>query len=195
MMRALALSRPSAPAQPPTVEAAPPALASLPAGHLSRARERQFATMARAFARHGGLVEGDEAAWLLRRYARLPISALARWIVEGRVVSFCRQGRRLVPLFQFTPCEMSLRPGIAEAAGALAAHGDEWAIARWFALANDWLDGRLPVDVVEADPDAVVRAACAATPAATAPAGRRALAVRWRPAPVARPGHATRWIR
>jgi len=193
-MRALALSRPCGHAQQPTVDA-PPAVASLPAGHLSRARERQFATMTRAFARHGGLVDGDEAAWLLRRYARLPISALARWIVEGRVITFAWQGRRLVPLFQFTPCEMSLRPGIAEVACALVMHGDEWAIARWFALPNDWLDGRAPVDVVELDPDAVVRAARAATPVATAPTGRRALGVRWRPAPVARPGHATRWIR
>ena len=194
-MRALAPSRPCGPAQPPTVESAPAAPASLPAGHLARARERQFATMTRAFARHGGLVDGDEAAWLLRRYARLPISALARWVVEGRVVSFAWEGRRLVPLFQFTPCEMTLRPGIAEAARALVAHGDAWAIARWFALPNDWLDGCAPVDILESDPVAVVRAACAATPAATAPTGRPPLAVRWRPAPVARPGHATRWIR
>jgi hypothetical protein len=134
----------------------------MPIGHFRRAEERQFATMEHAFARHGGLVGGEEAAWLLRRHAGQPISALARWIAEHRVVSFTWQSRLLVPLFQFKPCEMSLRAGVAEAALALAARFDDWAIALWFAQPNDGLDERAPVDVVALDPAAVARVAQAA---------------------------------
>jgi hypothetical protein len=156
-MNAHVLSRPEGPAW-----ASARAVPSMPIGHLRRAEERQFATMELAYARHGGLVGANEAAWLLRRHAGQPISAIARWIGEHRVVSFTWQARLLVPLFQFTPCEMCLRPGVAEAARALAARCDDWAIALWFAQPNEALDERAPVDVVALDPLAVARAAHAA---------------------------------
>jgi hypothetical protein len=156
-MSALFLPHPECPTRPAGV--APLAVASMPLGHLRGAEERQFATMDGAFARHGGMVRADEAAWLLRRHAGRPISALARWIVERRVVSFTWQERLLVPLFQFTPCEMRLRAGVTEAARALATRFDDWAIALWFAQPNEWLDERAPVDVIEIDPAAVTMAA------------------------------------
>jgi hypothetical protein len=159
-MSAVVLSRQECPALPGEVD--PFVVPSMPIAHLRRAEERQFATMERAYARHGGVVGSDEAAWLLRRHAGQPISVLARWIVERRVVSFTWQARLRVPLFQFTPCEMSLRAGVAEAARALGARSDDWAIALWFAQPNEWLEERAPVDVIELDPEAVARAARAA---------------------------------
>jgi hypothetical protein len=159
LMSASVLPYPECPARPPAP--GPVVVAPSPIGHLRRAEARQFATMEHAYARRGGLVGGDEAAWLLRRHAGHPISVLARWIVERRVVSFTWESRLLVPMFQFTPCEMSLRAGVSEAARALSGRFDDWTIALWFARPNEWLGERAPLDVVELDPVAVTQAALA----------------------------------
>jgi len=182
-MSACVLTYPDCPAKPGAVE--PPVASSVPLGHLRRAEARQFATMEHAFGRRGGLVGANEAAWLLRRHAGHPISALARWIAERRVVSFTWQAQLLVPLFQFVPCEMGLRPGVAEATAALVAQHDDWAIALWFAQPNEYLGEHAPLDVIEQDPAAVVRAACAMDKGRellTEVAGRAA-AARLRPMP------------
>jgi hypothetical protein len=48
-----------------------------------------------AFQRTGGLASGAELTFLLRRRTSQPISMLARWIVQRRVVSFRWQGEYL----------------------------------------------------------------------------------------------------
>jgi hypothetical protein len=126
---------------------------------LRAAEERQFATMDRAFARHGGLADATDVAWLMRRYRGHPVTLLGQWISQRRVLSIPWQSRRLVPLFQFIPTEMTLRGAAVDAARELAAVHDDWGVALWFAQPHALLAERPPVDVLQGDGPAVIRAA------------------------------------
>ena len=78
-----------------------------------RLEDRQFLAMSRAYARSGGLASGDEIARRLRRREAQPLSTIARWIVDRRIVSLDWQSQMLIPLFQFdlTDIEFSTVPG------------------------------------------------------------------------------------
>ena len=123
------------------------------------ALERQFAAMASAYSRHGGLATGDAVAEMLRTRSSQPISTLARWIVDRRIVSFTWRSRLLVPLFQFDPANMAPRPCVLDALGELSPPFDDWELALWFVEPNAWLGDRPPIDVVDADPAELVQAA------------------------------------
>lgn len=85
-------------------------------------------------------------------------AALAhRWKQEGRILSVIHQGAEIFPGFQFDengqPRE-AIRTIISTLAGR-----SQWGIALWFIVANGWLDGRRPVDLLESDVEAVENAA------------------------------------
>jgi len=111
------------------------------------------------YGRTGGLAGGDELTLLLRRRTSQPISMLARWIVERRVVSFGWQGEYLVPMFQFDRTDMGVRHSVSAVLDELDGTFDDWELASWFALPNTWLGDDTPVDVLRRDPHAVVQAA------------------------------------
>jgi len=133
--------------------------ASLPAHRGRRVEDQQFAAMAQAYRRSGGLAGGDEIARLLRRRSEQPISMLARWIVGRGVLSFVWQSRTLLPMFQFELSDMSLRPGMAGVVQELAEVCDDWDLALWFAQPSCWLRDAAPADAIADDPAAVLRAA------------------------------------
>jgi len=112
-----------------------------------------------AFQRTGGLVSGHELTFLLRGRTSQPISMLARWIVERRVVSFEWHGETLLPMFQFDRADMSVHRDVAAILDELEGTFDDWELATWFALPNAWLKDRSPVDVLALDPNAVRHAA------------------------------------
>src|SRR3954454_99645 len=74
--------------------------------------DQEFRTMRRAFRRSGGISHGDEIARRVSEHADQPISKVARWIVNNEALAFEWNGQTMLPLFQFDPCSMSLRPGI-----------------------------------------------------------------------------------
>jgi hypothetical protein len=113
----------------------------------------------RAFGRTGGIVSGDELTFLLRTRTSQPISMLARWIVERRVVSFGWHGEYLVPMFQFDRADMTVRRPVSAILDELDGTFDDWDLATWFALPNTWLDDEAPVDVLSRDPHATLQAA------------------------------------
>jgi hypothetical protein len=125
--------------EPPPRQSLRPSASSWRADADPRASE-----VVEAFRRTGGLVSGEELTLVLRRRTSQPISMLARWIVERRVVSFGLRGEYLVPMFQFEgptwPCGAASRPVLAELKGVF----DDWDLATWFALPNDWLGGHAP---------------------------------------------------
>lgn len=112
-----------------------------------------------AFRRTGGLVSGDELTFLLRARTSQPISMVARWIVERRVVSFAWHGEYLVPMFQFEGGDMTVRRDVSVILDEFAGAFDDWELAAWFALPNAWLGDAAPLDVLALDLDAVLQTA------------------------------------
>jgi hypothetical protein len=125
----------------------------------SSATESRSAAMVKVYERAGGLMRSEEVLFLLRRRSSQPLSLLARWIVDQRVVTFEWQADRLVPMFQFDLADMSIRPEAGAVLAELAGAFDDWELASWFAEPNAWLQGRSPVDVLQADTPAVLEAA------------------------------------
>jgi hypothetical protein len=143
-------------AQPVSLPRSRPAASPWPADAHPQARE-----VLQAFRRTGGLVSGDELTFLLRGRTSQPISMLARWIVERRVVSFGWHGAYLLPMFQFDRADMTVHRQVAAILDELRGTFDNWALATWFALPNAWLADDAPVDVLPLDPQAVLHAASA----------------------------------
>jgi hypothetical protein len=82
----------------------------------------------------------------------------ARWRNAGKIFAVEHQGRFFYPAFQFDGAGRP-KPVVAEVLQALGKRGP-WQIASWFTAPNGWLaDDRCPVDVMDADPDAVAAAA------------------------------------
>ena len=91
---------------------------------------RQFAVPARTFARGGGIASSDEVVKRLRRHTTLPLSVPARLIVRRDLLNFGWRGETLLPMYQFAPVDMSLRPVVLEALIALRGALDDWALVR-----------------------------------------------------------------
>jgi hypothetical protein len=112
-----------------------------------------------AYRRTGGLASGEELTFLLRRHTSQPISTVARWIVERRVVRLGLRGEHLVPMFQFDRASMRVRRRVSAVLGEFDGTFEDWELASWFALPNTWLGDEAPVDVLPRDPHAVLQAA------------------------------------
>ena len=112
-----------------------------------------------AFRRTGGLISGEELTLMLRQRTSQPISMVARWIVERRVVSFGLRGEYLVPMFQFEGAYMAVRRSVSAVLAELKGVFDDWDLATWFALPNNWLGEHAPILVLPIDPHAVLHAA------------------------------------
>jgi hypothetical protein len=121
--------------------------------------ESRRAAMVQVYDRNGGLARSDEVLFMLRRRTSQPLSMLARWIVDQRIVSFEWQAQQVLPMFQFDLADMTIQPGTAAVLAELAGIFDDWELAAWFAEPSAWLQGRIPVDVLESDMRAVVDAA------------------------------------
>ncbi len=107
----------------------------------------------------GELASGDAVASLMRPYWRQPISMLARWILERKVISLRWRGELLLPMFQFERPRMTPGRAIACCSREFGDLVDDEGFAAWFVHPCEWLNERMPVDVLSADPDAVVDAA------------------------------------
>jgi len=130
-----------------------------PASRWPNDADARTSEVLHAFGRTGGIVSGDELTVLLRDRTSQPISMLARWIVERRVVSFGWHGEYLVPMFQFDRADMTVLRSVSAVLDEFEGTFDDWDLATWFALPNDWLGEKAPVDVLPRDPHAVLQAA------------------------------------
>ena len=111
------------------------------------------------FAEFGALRSAEVAEFAGSRAANR--AALAnRWRGEERVIAVQVGDELLYPGFQFTS-EGKPHPTVASALAELRSKGhvSDWQAALWFVAANGWLGGRRPVDLLDAEPDAVVDAA------------------------------------
>ncbi|MGN6828018.1 hypothetical protein [Paucibacter sp. M5-1] len=107
----------------------------------------------------GGLVNTEELLAPLRDRYDQPLSVLARWIVDRRVVSFEARGERWLPLFQFDTDLLVVLCGVEHAIRELHDVFDDGELAEWFATSNGWLQNASPAAMVSIDPAAVINAA------------------------------------
>ena len=121
--------------------------------------DRQFAQMAAAFKASGGLARGDELARLLDDQGRGNARSLVELIAQREVFCFEWGGAHWLPMFQFSPQNLSVRIGPQRVYRELGTVFDGWALAAWYTQANHWLRGERPVDRLTADLDEVLEAA------------------------------------
>ena len=104
-----------------------------------------------------GLLTSGDIADLSDSLAGNRAALASRWKREGRIFSVRHHGQDYFPAFQLDtehrPREVVGR--VLEAMGG----AEGWETALWFVAANGYLDGRRPIDLLESDPNEVVRAA------------------------------------
>lgn len=126
--------------------------------------DQQFVAALNAFRASGGLAPAEELLVSFNRRGGHGLATLARWIVARQVVSFVWQARTWLPLFQWTPDDMTPRRDLAPVLATLNVALGDWEAVQWFATPNAWLAGCTPVSMVQADLPAVLLAARAVVP-------------------------------
>ncbi len=126
-------------------------------------RANRAATLYNMLEPLGGAVDDSRILEALRSSCSQPLSVLARWIVDRRVLHLPWGSATFFPCFQFaSDGQLSTYapiPGVRRALVELDGVFDEMEIVEWFARPNDWLGWRAPATVVTADADWVVGAA------------------------------------
>ncbi len=118
-----------------------------------------FRALRQACRATGGIARGDDLAQRLEDCRRIDFISLARLIARRDIFAFEWQGSLWVPMFQFDPHDLSIRLAPQRVTAQLHAVRDGWTLATWFARPNGWLQGRRPLDLLDSQPDLVVRAA------------------------------------
>jgi hypothetical protein len=111
------------------------------------------------YASQDGVGLPEEIICRMRPYWKQPLSALAKWIAERRLVSFSWRAQLLVPLFQLMRPTMAPQQAVAECSRGLGELVDDEGFADWFVRPCVWLGNSMPVELLLDEPDAVVRAA------------------------------------
>ena len=92
------------------------------------------------------MVTGGEIAERLRPVCSQPVSLLAHWIVDRRVLSFSCCSGLMFPLFQFDFLRGCVHSGVLRAMSELSGALIDDEVARWFVQPNGWLIGATPAD-------------------------------------------------
>lgn len=120
--------------------------------------EERFVAIAAVFGRNGGMATAEDANRMALLRSRRP-SALAQQMSMRESIWLTGHGRIWLPLFQFDPHTMSIRPEVLAVTAELRHVFDEWDIASWFVEPNSWLGSRAPVAVIDEDPGEVLEIA------------------------------------
>jgi hypothetical protein len=141
-------------------QTAMPALASsMQFTPARRAEDHELMTMSRVFAEHGGVVTADALARSMRANVYQPLSIVGGWIAERAAVQFKSRSQTWFPRFQFAGNPLSILPAVHQIVLELRDAYDDWELALWFARRNVWLDHVSPVEMIQRDAAAAVRAA------------------------------------
>lgn len=143
---------------PRTIDAST-AQAPLQFGSRAIDPRHRLARLHQSLAENGGMVSAESVIGLLRKHRDQPLSLLARWIVDRRVLSIDDGGQRWLPMFQFDLHSLQVIDGVDRALGELRSVFDDDELVEWFATPNAWLAGRSPASLVATDASAVEAAA------------------------------------
>lgn len=118
---------------------------------------RRQAEVRDAFLRSVPLLTSAAIGELGRSTARNASALASRWKKEGRIFAVPNGRADLYPAFQIDEHGQP-RAVVAEVLRHFAAETD-WARALWWTSPSGWLGGRRPLEVLDAEPEAVVEAA------------------------------------
>jgi hypothetical protein len=110
-----------------------------------------------AYLPFGGVMSGDELVARLAGRVQQPISQVAHWIVDDRLIHFSARGATCIPHFQFDGC--AVRPLLQSALAELRGPFDAFEVAQWFVTPNALAAWRSPAELVlAADAEVVAMA-------------------------------------
>ena len=140
------------------IEAMLPPLSALLPSKVAILQARRNAEARARLIQEFGALTSTEVADLAGSKAGNRAAMAHRWKQEGRIFSVTYEGTVLYPAFQF---DREGRPlaAMAQVIRTLGSKSSEWELALWFMANTGWLDGQRPVDLLESDPEAVVKAA------------------------------------
>ena len=121
--------------------------------------DRDFIAMLAAYRATGGIARTDDLARMLNEQRRAGLDGLAGLIARGAVFGFEWRGAFWLPMFQFEPHDLSVKPAPRQVVAELTDEFDGWALAVWFAQPNSWLQDRRPVDLLDSRLSQVLEAA------------------------------------
>lgn len=114
----------------------------------------------------GGIARGDDLGRLLEDCHCGHFVDLARLIVRREILAFDWRGSLWVPMFQFDLRDLSVHPAMRRVLAGVDAAVDGWTLAVWFAQPHGAMQGRRPLELLNLEPETVVRAARADHPVA-----------------------------
>lgn len=120
---------------------------------------RSFIALLEAFRSTGGTASAGVVGRLLEEHQAGPAVSLARRVYTGQVFGFEWRASLWIPMFQFDAHDLALKDSARQVRAQLPALWSGWTVASWFARPNARLEGSSPAGRLDADPEAVLRAA------------------------------------
>ena len=139
------------------VEAALPSIEPQPTPAALRQASRNAQARASLLQEFGAL-SAEQVHELAGSKARNHFALATRWRQEGRIFGVNHGNKTYYPGFQFDADGQPLTI-ISDVIAAFGENSDGWQTALWFTLANGWLGGQRPVDLLRSDLDGLLDAA------------------------------------
>jgi hypothetical protein len=136
----------------------PPALSSIGA-IAGWPDELAFATLRLAYKVFGGLARCDDLGRVLADHGPSTFISMTKLFDDEEIFGFEWQESTWIPMFQFDPEGLSVKPEPRRVRAELGKEFDDWTASAWFVEPNRWLAQRRPVDLLESDVVAVLHAA------------------------------------
>lgn len=124
-----------------------------------RQTDTEFVQMLDGFRASGGLARLQEVTERCERQRGPDIAMLSACMARKEIICFEWQSQLWMPLFQFNPLEMAIRPQIQPVVAELSCIYGPWDLAFWFSQSNPWLADRVPADALLSDFPTVLQAA------------------------------------
>jgi hypothetical protein len=128
-------------------------------GPGERSDDCSLGTLRAACHASGGIARRNDLARWMEGLHCGDLVSLTQGIAMGEVLGFDWRHTAWVPMFQFDPVSLALRPEPRQVLAALAGAFDGWSLACWFTQPNTWLLDCRPVDLLHSDLPAVLKAA------------------------------------
>lgn len=109
-------------------------------------------------ARQAKLLERARRAFLKEFGSLDEPSDCERLLRERKILALPYQNATYIPSFQLDE-KGHPRPAVARVIQILGKDTSDWGVALWFTVANGWLDGKRPVDLLKDEPEEVIQAA------------------------------------
>lgn len=121
--------------------------------------DRDFIAMLAAYRATGGIARTDDLARMLNEQRSAGLDGLAGLISAGTVFGFEWRSEFWLPMFQFVPHDLTIKPAPQQVVAELTDEFDGWALAVWFSQPNSWLKCRRPVNLLDTQLTQVLEAA------------------------------------